>query len=123
MPTNVEIGNVSMLTVLESIDSHFCIANLIVVSRERYPDIIKLHYTINKSTGLQELCDLLANTQSIVVGTETEKGELLGICIMCNNNISADYIAIAPQAAVSERDLEDFCRHTLNEKTASVNSN
>lgn len=123
MPTNVEIGNVSMLTVLESIDSHFCIANLIVVSRERYPDIIKLHYTINKSTGLQELCDLLANTQSIVVGTETEKGELLGICIMCNNNISADYIAITPQAAVSERDLEDFCRHTLNEKTASVNSN
>lgn len=111
IPSYVGVGDFEIPNILETLDAHFNIVNLQVIAPQRYPDIVRFHYSVKRDLGLQELCTLLADSRITVIGSEDEKREFIAVGILTDDNAPLAYAAITPRASVSEQDLEEFARH------------
>lgn len=110
-PKNVAIGDFGIPDILETLDAHFNIVKLQIIPPQRYADVVRFHYALRQDNGLQELCTLLADPQTLVVGSEDEKRELNAVGILCAGQTQLACTILSPRSTIAASDLEEFARH------------
>ena len=111
-------GNFRMQEILETLDAHYITGHLQIIPERSYPDVIRLNYVVNREKEMQRLCDLLADKQLVVVGSENEKRELCAVGILQGDQSDRlAFCAIAPRAHASENELLEFALHVRDSRT------
>lgn len=111
-------GNFRLQEILETLDAHYITGHLQIIPERRYPDVIRLNYVVNREKEMQRLCDLLADKQLVVVGSENEKRELCAVGILRGDQSDRlAFCAIAPRAHASENELLEFALHVRDSRT------